>query len=384
MMFVLLVVAALVSMGFVLWPFVRPTTPAGDLPLDAGEELRLRQAALYEAIRELDFDYQAGQYSQEDYQRQRLHYEQQAAAVLQALDQQAQVANQPPQVPPPHQPAAGGRHWLRWGVIMGILALCGLGWGYWLGRATSGPPNVSTLLAAADAALARGNVSDALQQYRAVLEQAPENVTALTKLAILAQRSGQPATGLRLIERVLKQQPRYPLAWQAKGFMHYTQGDYQKAITAWETYLRLAPDNDPHRKPIETLIAQSKQRVPTAKAARTDAAPATISGTITLAREPSSPIPTGAALFIIARPDTGPPLAVKRIVDPQFPLHYTLGMNDVMLSGRAFTGTINVSARLQTSGAVGPSQPGDLVGHYPGNPVTVGATGVDIVLERQR
>jgi hypothetical protein len=59
-------------------------------------------------------------------------------------------------------------------------------------------------------------------------------------------------------------------------------------------------------------------------------------------------------------------------------------MEDVMLHGRAFTGTVNVSVRLQATGMIGPVQPGDLVGRYPGNPVAVGATGVDIMLEQQR
>jgi hypothetical protein len=86
----------------------------------------------------------------------------------------------------------------------------------------------------------------------------------------------------------------------------------------------------------------------------------------------------------MARTDTGPPLAVKRIVNPQFPVHYTVGPEDVMVPGRALTGQVNVSARVPTSGTVGPIQPEDLVDHYAGNPVAVGATDVDVVLTAQR
>jgi cytochrome c-type biogenesis protein CcmH/NrfG len=391
MMFVLLAAAAMLAVGFVLWPFVRqavPAMPGGDSTSDTGEELRLQQASLYEAIRELDFTYQAGQYSEEDYQRQRLDYEHQAAAVLQALDQQQHAVTSSPRASSPRQQTTGRARWLRWGLVIGVLALSGLGWGYWLSIATSPkPPDVSAMLAAADATLERGNMSDALLQYRAVLEQAPGNVTVLTRLAILAQQAGQPANGLRLIKDALKQQPRYVPAWQAKGFLHFSQKDYQEAIAAWETYLRLASNNDPHRKSIEALITQSRQRAQaaqTADMAPADVAPATISGTLRLAAEPSPPIPAGAVLFIIAGSGTGPPVAVKRIRGPQFPLDYNLGMEDVMLHGRAFTGTVNVSVRLQATGMIGPVQPGDLVGRYPGNPVAVGATGVDIMLEQQR
>ncbi len=390
MMFVLLAAAAMLAVGFVLLPFVRqavPAIPGGASTSATGEELRLQQASLYEAIRELDFTYQAGQYSEQEYQRQRLDYERQAATVLQALDQQQHAVTASPQASSPRQQATGRARWLRWGLVLGVLALCGLGWGYWLSRATSTkPPDVSAMLAAADATLERGNVSDALLQYRAVLEQAPGNVTALTRMAILAQQAGQPANGLRLIEDALKQQPRYVPAWQAKGFLHFFQKDYQEAVVAWETYLRLTSNDDPHRKSIEGLIAQARQRAQVAQAADTapaDAAAATISGTLRLAAEPSPPIPAGAVLFIIARSGTGPPVVMKRIRDPQFPLDYTLGMEDVMLHGRAFTGTVNVSVRLAATGMIGPLQPGDLVGRYPGNPVEVGATGVDIMLERQ-
>jgi cytochrome c-type biogenesis protein CcmH len=265
--------------------------------------------------------------------------------------------------------------------------LIGLGWGWWLGRATSGPPDVPALLAAADAALERGDMSGALQHYRAVLEQAPENATALTRLGLLAQQAGQTEVGLRLIDRALQEQPRYLPAWQAKGMLHASQGDYQAAITAWETYVHLVPDDDPHRQPILTLMAQARQQMQAAQttdAAPEAPAPVTISGTVRLAAEPTPPLPAGAALFITARAGTGPPLAVKRMVDPQFPVPYTLGAADIMLPGRTLTGLVNVSARLSASGMVGPIQSGDLIGHYKGNPVAVGTTGVDIVLEQQR
>jgi hypothetical protein len=72
------------------------------------------------------------------------------------------------------------------------------------------------------------------------------------------------------------------------------------------------------------------------------------------------------------------------VVNPQFPVHYTLGPEDVMVPGRALTGQVHVSARVSASGTVGPIRPEDLVGHYAGNPVAVGATDVEVVLMAQR
>lgn len=391
MMLALFAIVALLAVGFVLWPLVRQTRPnlSGISPTDgARSELQLQRAALYDALREFEFAYQAGQYAPADYQRLREHYEQEAAAVLQALDQHRRAATETPQAPTtPHDAKRGQGRWLWQAAMACVLVLAGLAWGLWLGRATSGPPDVAALLVAADAALERGDVSAALQHYRAVLEQAPANATALTRMGILAQQAGQAAVGLRLIARALQGQPRYLPAWQAKGMLHYEQGEDQEAIAAWETYLRLVPDNDPHRNAITTLMAQARQRLQTARAA--DVAPAevalaTISGTIRLAVEPSPALPREAALFIIARTGSGPPLAVKRIVNPQFPVPYTLEAKDVMIPGRSFAGQVSVLARVQANGRVGPLQPGDLVGQYEGNPVAVGTTGVDVVLTPQR
>jgi tetratricopeptide (TPR) repeat protein len=387
MLVALFVTTVMLAVGFVLWPLVRqavPTLPGGDPAGDTETELRLQQAALYEALRELEFSYQAGQYPSEDYQRLRLHYEQQAAAVLQTLDQHAPPVAVPGQASSRSQETARPqRRWLWQAAVACALVLVGLGWGVWFGRATSRPPDVPALLAAADAALERGDGPSALQQYRAVLEQEPENAAALTSLGLLAQQAGQAALGLRLIDRALQGQPRYLPAWQAKGVLHAAQGNDHEAIAAWETALRLLPDGDPHRHAIVALLAQARQRVQaaqTADAAPAEAALTTISGTIRLAAAPAPPLPAGAVLFIIARTDTGPPLAVKRVVHPQFPVHYTLGPEDVMVPGRAVTGQVQVSARVSASGTVGPVQSEDLVGHYASNPVAVGATDVDIVL----
>lgn len=390
MMGVLFLATTVLAVGFVLWPLVRrvvPThLPGGDPAEDASAELRLHQAALYDALRELAFAYEAGQYTPEAYQRLREHYEHQAAATLQALDQYRHATAVSTQALPPQEKTQRPRRWLWQLAVASALVLAGLGWGLWLGGATSGPPDVQAFLTAANAALERGDVSSALQQYRTVLEQDPENAKALTTLALLAQRAGQAEVGVHLIDRALRAQPGYLPAWQVKGRLHYAQGDYQEAIAAWETYLRLVPDSEPIRQSITPLMAQARQRLQSAQGADappTEAESATISGTIRLADQPAQPLPEGAALFIMARTGSGPPLAVKRIVNPQFPVPYTLGTEDVMLPGRSFTGQVNLSAQVQASGRVGPLRPGDLTGDHARNPVAVGAKGVDVVLTPQ-
>jgi hypothetical protein len=85
----------------------------------------------------------------------------------------------------------------------------------------------------------------------------------------------------------------------------------------------------------------------------TTATAAPISGRIELAPELAGERPAGATLFVIARPEGavgGPPLAVLRIPDPEFPVEFEIGPGDVMIPSMRFEGPISLTARLDTDG----------------------------------
>ncbi len=109
-----------------------------------------------------------------------------------------------------------------------------------------------------------------------------------------------------------------------------------------------------------------------------------ISGTITVS--PSlGRAPGGGVIFVIVRPagvNAGPPLAVRRLRNSGFPLKYEVSEANVMIRGMPFQGSVNVTVRLDGDGRVG-SQPGDLEGRAK-QPVQVGDTSVDIVLDKRR
>ena len=123
-----------------------------------------------------------------------------------------------------------------------------------------------------------------------------------------------------------------------------------------------------------------------AAAARSDAGGATapsagggddaqpVSGTITLAPGFDRKVPAGAILFIVARNGQGggPPLAVKRIESPHFPLEFSLGPDDRMIKQMPFVGPLQITARLDADGNAMTRAPGDLQGtaqgaHQPGD-----------------
>ncbi len=108
-----------------------------------------------------------------------------------------------------------------------------------------------------------------------------------------------------------------------------------------------------------------------------------VSGTITLAPEVASKVPAGAILFLIARngPGGGPPLAVKRIESPEFPMEFTLGPDDRMIKQMPFVGPLQLSARLDADGNAMTRAPGDLQGQT-AEPHQPGESGIAIVIDQ--
>ena len=114
-------------------------------------------------------------------------------------------------------------------------------------------------------------------------------------------------------------------------------------------------------------------------AAGSTAAP--ITGTVALAPELAGKTPANAVLFIIARRGAGPPLAVKRVPNPSFPVEYSIGPDDRMIQSMPFTGPIELTARIDGDGNATSRSPGDVMGTAQTGPVEPGATGVAILLD---
>jgi len=110
---------------------------------------------------------------------------------------------------------------------------------------------------------------------------------------------------------------------------------------------------------------------------------APVTGTVELVPELEGKAPADAVLFIIARRGGGPPLAVKRVPNPHFPLPFTIGPDDRMIQTMPFAGPIALSARIDSDGNATSRSPGDVMGAARGGPVAPGATGVVILLDTQ-
>jgi len=108
-----------------------------------------------------------------------------------------------------------------------------------------------------------------------------------------------------------------------------------------------------------------------------------IRGTLRVAPELASAQPAGAVLFLIARRNApGPPVAVKRIEAPRFPLDFEIGPDDRMIKSMPFAGPLQLTARLDSDGNATSRTPGDLQG-VAHAAVAPGETGVELVLDER-
>lgn len=106
-----------------------------------------------------------------------------------------------------------------------------------------------------------------------------------------------------------------------------------------------------------------------------------VRGTIRLAPELERSVPEGAVLFLVARGEGGgPPVAVRRVTQPSFPLDFEIGPEDRMMENVPFAGPFRLTVRVDADGNASTQTPGDLRGaaegvHRPG------ATGVSIRID---
>ncbi|HEX5607943.1 MAG TPA: hypothetical protein VFY96_15570, partial [Candidatus Binatia bacterium] len=183
------------------------------------------------------------------------------------------------------------------------------------------------------------------------------------------------------------------MALWGKGMVLYQdKKDYAGAREIFERLLNLIPPGEERNEVVKVLgEIPASGGIPNRSAATnknsgaTSPSSAQITGKITIDPKLKGSIDPNAALFIIARPASGaggPPLAVKKIDRPSFPVDFTLSQENVMMPGISFAGKINITARLDKDGNPVTRTPGDISGDYKKNPIEVGTKNVDVMIDQ--
>lgn len=287
------------ALAFALWPLLRRGAPRLlPLPRDPREQLLEEKRAAYRALRELEFEHEAGHLSDDDYAALRERYETRAAEILGALD----ALGARPEPPAPRRDAADTRvPWTRRPVTIAIGAVALLGFGVTLGLGTawyaapdgsagmpaSGgqaperpaptapgaapslanaprgpvtPAMVAGMLQAARASLEAGRYGEAIAAYQAVLKRDHRNVDALTHLGLILGVAGHADVALETFNRALQIDPNYPPALLYRGQVLYElKRDYVGAARSWDKFLAVVPAGEDHDR-VAALARQAHAR----------------------------------------------------------------------------------------------------------------------------
>lgn len=405
---------------------------------DLQSPLLQEKARLYADLKELEFDYKAGKLSATDHQELCRDLEAQAAAVLKELGsstparpavqrsapktQQAATHKEAPEKEKATyrgwRLAAGGVFLLLFGITLGVFLTKSLrprlsdqdnitgdfltgtgpgGIGTSSGMAgmemgASSSKDLASLLAQGRAAYERQEWPKAIEAFKQVLAVDPNQPEAHAYMGLILAEAGHADGALMAFDRVLSADPKFPLALWGKGMLLYrAKEDFSGARETLETLLSIMPagaEKDELKKTIAEISKLSSQQKQVSKKSQpvTPQRPVQqIRGTISVDPKLSSKLDGQAVLYIIvysAGSTTGPPLAVKKIEHPVFPLPYTVGPENVMMPGLSLSGKVQVSARLDKDGNPMTKEPGNLTGEYKKNPVPVGSGNVDIVIDQ--
>lgn len=242
------------------------------------------------------------------------------------------------------------------------------------GRLVADPADVMARKQLALTYVAAGQFFEAFNQASQVLQEIPDDPDALLVHGIVRLTMGQADQAVGLIDQVLAQHPDHRQALIYRGLALYQTGNVEQALDTWDMGLQMAGGNDPEFQELihmaQTGAAQPAGMMPKSPpAAAPNSAqaagpasqqldPAGYQATLDLA--PGAQIAPQATLYVFLRPEGGgPPVAVRRISAPRFPLEITLGLEDSMM-GDELPATGILVARLDTDGDVATADATDL------------------------
>jgi len=196
---------------------------------------------------------------------------------------------------------------------------------------------------------------------------------------LLADRNTILTSAGDLLDQVLEQLPDNPKALWYGGMSAVARGNPELAQQRLGHLLNQPEIPDQLRTVVQQQLAALGAEVP---AATTDqpaqASSAGISTTIAVSQELQDQVQKSAVLFVFAREtgQAGPPVAVKRIPAPTFPLTVTLTDADSMMGNNKLSAVKNLTlvARISNSGNATASS-GDLYGEiqpdWPGDSAVI-------------
>ncbi|HET6564222.1 MAG TPA: hypothetical protein VFG52_02315, partial [Xanthomonadales bacterium] len=164
------------------------------------------------------------------------------------------------------------------------------------------------------------------------------------------------------LQEAVTTQPDLQKGWWLLGLAAAQRGDDPQAITYWRELLQSMEPGSAAAQSIQAQIDEAESRI-LASGAEVESSAGPGAGTtwqsaaIRIGLSPAaeqalSTLPPAASLFLIARPageNAGPPLAVRRIPQPVFPLELQISDADSMLPQRPVSGVDELQLQVRVS-----------------------------------
>ncbi len=253
---------------------------------------------------------------------------------------------------------------------------------------------------------ALGRYNEAVMAYENAIQFAGEDANVLADYAdAIAMAGGESLEGrpMELLQKALSIDPNNQKALWLAGTGLFERGDFSGAIDYWARLLRQLPADSKDADVMRANIAEaesyrqrqlagefgtvpSQQDFPEAQVASDNqtamAAPARVAGRVSMAADLMDKVEAGDTLFVFARAVNGPPmpLAIVRAQASELPLEFNLDESMAMMPNMSLAkfSQVVVGARISKTGNAMP-QSGDLQGIV--DAVAVGSEGLEIVID---
>jgi cytochrome c-type biogenesis protein CcmH len=236
------------------------------------------------------------------------------------------------------------------------------------GRLTESPEDLDGWMMLARTLKATERYEEAVEALETANRIAPDNpyvAVDLIEARIFTTPNGRFSEEMILeLQNILDQNPGMQKALWLMGIAASQAGDYPAAIDYWETLLA-----QPRGR-----MGDAVEAAPEVAAEPAPAAPADDgewSGTRVTVKGDAASLPAGGVLYVMIRspgPAMGPPLGVRRIIDPALPLDLTISDKDSMMQERLISteSEVQLQARISLTGSPAASS-----GDWQSTPLTV-------------
>ena len=220
---------------------------------------------------------------------------------------------------------------------------------------------------------ALGRHAEALNAFERVMKLMPDDAGVLADYAdAMAAKNGRSldAAAMQYVDKALRIDPNHLKALALAGTAAFNRGDFAAAVQYWDRAVQAGPGDHPMVQQLRAGVTEARERggLPAAVPANTSlaaAAPAVLTGTVSLAPALQGQASPDDTVFIFARAASGSrmPLAIVRTRVRDLPYRYTLDDSLAMSPAARLSSvaSVVVGARVSKSAQATP-QPGDLEG----------------------